>query len=126
MSATTRSARRSGCGQSSSRQSNRGARRGRVFLFLRPFCNWLNGEMGCVELRPAAEIAAGLFCCAASAENRGRPMSMEDVRISFLHAAAGQLRLDHAGLSYQGPSQVLSFTGWHADGTALPTGTAPV
>jgi hypothetical protein len=52
-------------------------------------------------------------------------MSMEDVRISFLHAAAGQLRLDHAGLSYQGPSQVLSFTGWHADGTPFAMVTAP-
>jgi hypothetical protein len=52
-------------------------------------------------------------------------MSMEDVRIAFLHAAEGQLRLDHAGLSYQGLFQVLAFTGWHADGTPFAMVTAP-
>jgi hypothetical protein len=52
-------------------------------------------------------------------------MSMENVRIAFLLAAAGGLRLDHAGLTYQGQSQVLSFTGWHSDGTPFAIVTAP-
>ena len=52
-------------------------------------------------------------------------MSMESVRVAFVQAAAGRLRLDHAGLAYQGPSQVLSFTGWHADGTPFALVTAP-
>jgi hypothetical protein len=52
-------------------------------------------------------------------------MSMESVRVAFVQAAAGRLRLDHAGLAYQGRSQVLSFTGWHADGTPFALVTAP-
>jgi hypothetical protein len=52
-------------------------------------------------------------------------MSMENVRAAFVQAAAGRLRLDHAGLTYQGQSQVLSFTGWHADGTPFALVTAP-
>jgi hypothetical protein len=51
-------------------------------------------------------------------------MSMHAVRIAFTDAAAGELRLDHAGLSYQGDRQVLSFTGWHADGTPFAMVTA--
>jgi hypothetical protein len=54
-----------------------------------------------------------------------RPMGMEGVRIAFLHAAAGGLRLDHAGLSYRDGAQVLAFTGWHADGTPFALVTAP-
>ncbi len=52
-------------------------------------------------------------------------MSMHAVRIAFTDAAAGELRLDHAGLHYQGNRQVLSFTGWHADGTPFAMVTAP-
>jgi hypothetical protein len=52
-------------------------------------------------------------------------MSMESVRTAFVQAAAGRLRLDHAGLAYQGEAQVLSFTGWHADGTPFALVTAP-
>jgi hypothetical protein len=52
-------------------------------------------------------------------------MSMHAVRIAFVDAAAGALRLDHAGLHYQGSRQVLSFTGWHADGTPFAMATAP-
>jgi len=51
-------------------------------------------------------------------------MSMHAVRIAFTDAAAGELRLDHAGLSYQGNWQVLSFTGWHGDGTPFAMVTA--
>ena len=52
-------------------------------------------------------------------------MGMEGVRVAFLHAAEGRLRLDHAGLSYRGTAQVLSLTGWHADGTPFAFVTAP-
>lgn len=52
-------------------------------------------------------------------------MGMEGVRIAFLHAAEGRLRLDHAGLTYKDGAQVLSFTGWHADGTPFALVTAP-
>jgi hypothetical protein len=52
-------------------------------------------------------------------------MSMHAVRIAFMDAAASELRLDHAGLSYQGGRQVLSFTGWHAHGAPFAMVTAP-
>ena len=52
-------------------------------------------------------------------------MSMQAVRLAFAAAAVGELRLDHAGLAYQGSRQVLSFTGWHADGTPFAMVTAP-
>jgi hypothetical protein len=52
-------------------------------------------------------------------------MGMESVRIAFGAAAAGALRLEHAGLAYQGGQQVLSLTGWHADGTPFALVTAP-
>src|SRR5690242_11642648 len=53
------------------------------------------------------------------------PMGMEGVRTAFLHAAAGRLRLDHAGLTYRDDAQVLALTGWHADGTPFALVTAP-
>src|ERR1700742_117643 len=52
-------------------------------------------------------------------------MSMHAVRIAFTSAAAGEPRLDRAGLSYKGNRQVLSFTGWHGDGTPFAMVTAP-
>ncbi len=52
-------------------------------------------------------------------------MSMHAVRAAFADAAGGGLRLDHAGLAYQGGRQVLSFTGWHVDGTPFALVTAP-
>jgi len=52
-------------------------------------------------------------------------MGMESVRIAFGAAAGGALRLAHAGLTYQGGRQVLSLTGWHADGTPFALVTAP-
>ena len=52
-------------------------------------------------------------------------MGMESVRIAFGAAAGGALRLAHAGLAYQGGQQVLSLTGWHADGTPFALVTAP-
>ncbi len=52
-------------------------------------------------------------------------MGMEGVRVAFLHAAEGRLRLDHAGLTYRGNAQVLALTGWHADGTPFALVTAP-
>jgi len=52
-------------------------------------------------------------------------MGIANVRSAFLAAAQGRLRLDHAGLSYQNSHQVLSFTGWHADGAPFAMVTAP-
>jgi len=52
-------------------------------------------------------------------------MGIASVRSAFLAAAQGRLRLDHAGLSYQNSHQVLSFTGWHADGAPFAMVTAP-
>jgi len=52
-------------------------------------------------------------------------VSMLPVRIAFQDSAAGALRLDHAGLTYQGSRQVLSFTGWHSDGTPFALVTGP-
>ena len=52
-------------------------------------------------------------------------MGMDGVRGAFRDAAQGQLRLDHAGLAYRGSAQVLSLTGWHADGTPFAIVTAP-
>ena len=52
-------------------------------------------------------------------------MGIASVRSAFLAAADGRLRLDHAGLSYQNSHQVLSFTGWHADGAPFAMVTAP-
>jgi hypothetical protein len=52
-------------------------------------------------------------------------MGIANVRSAFLAAANGRLRLDHAGLSYQNSHQVLSFTGWHADGAPFAMVTAP-
>jgi len=52
-------------------------------------------------------------------------MGIAIVRSAFLAAADGRLRLDHAGLSYQHSHQVLSFTGWHADGAPFAMVTAP-
>ena len=52
-------------------------------------------------------------------------MGMESVRIAFGAAAGRALRLAHAGLAYQGSQQVLSLTGWHADGTPFALVTAP-
>src|SRR5262249_32527835 len=52
-------------------------------------------------------------------------MGIAIVRSAFLAAAQGRLRLDHAGLSYQNSHQVLSFTGWHADGAPFAMVTAP-
>lgn len=50
---------------------------------------------------------------------------MDNLRVAFLHAAEGRLQLDHAGLGYKDSAQVLSFTGWHADGTPFAMMTAP-
>jgi hypothetical protein len=52
-------------------------------------------------------------------------MGIASVRSAFLAAADGRVRLDHAGLSYQNSHQVLSFTGWHADGAPFAMVTAP-
>src|SRR5215831_1742314 len=52
-------------------------------------------------------------------------MGIANVRSAFLAAAGGRLRLDHAVLSYQDSHQVLSFTGWHADGAPFAMVTAP-
>ena len=52
-------------------------------------------------------------------------MGIANVRSAFLAAANGRLRIDHAGLSYQNSHQVLSFTGWHADGAPFAMVTAP-
>lgn len=54
-------------------------------------------------------------------------MNMQAVRSAFATAAGLHLRLDHAGLTYQGSGgrQVLSFTGWHSDGTPFAMVTAP-
>jgi len=52
-------------------------------------------------------------------------MGIASVRSAFLAAADGRLRLDHAGLSYHNSHQVLSFTGWHADGAPFAMVTAP-
>jgi hypothetical protein len=52
-------------------------------------------------------------------------MGIASVRSAFLAAADRRLRLDHAGLSYQNSHQVLSFTGWHADGVPFAMVTAP-
>jgi hypothetical protein len=52
-------------------------------------------------------------------------MGIASVRSAFLAAADGRLRLDHAGLSYQDSHQILSFTGWHADGAPFAMVTAP-
>ncbi len=52
-------------------------------------------------------------------------MSIAAVRSAFQAAAAGQLRLEHAGLTYHGNHQVLTFTGWHADGMPFAMATAP-
>ena len=52
-------------------------------------------------------------------------MGIASVRSAFLAAANGRLRIDHAGLSYQNSHQVLSFTGWHADGAPFAMVTAP-
>ena len=52
-------------------------------------------------------------------------MGIANVRSAFLAAADKRLRLDHAGLSYHNSHQVLSFTGWHADGAPFAMVTAP-
>ncbi len=52
-------------------------------------------------------------------------MGMDGVRAAFRDAAQGRLRLEHAGLDYRGSAQVLSFTGWHANGTPFAFVTAP-
>lgn len=52
-------------------------------------------------------------------------MGIASVRSAFLAAANGKLRLDHAGLGYRNSHQVLSFTGWHADGAPFAMVTAP-
>ena len=52
-------------------------------------------------------------------------MGIASVRSAFLAVADGRVRLDHAGLSYQNSHQVLSFTGWHADGAPFAMVTAP-
>jgi hypothetical protein len=52
-------------------------------------------------------------------------MGIASVRSAFLAAADGRLRLDHAGLAYRDSHQVLSFTGWHADGAPFAMVTAP-
>ncbi len=52
-------------------------------------------------------------------------MGMDGVRAAFVDAAQGRLRLEHAGLGYRGNAQVLSLTGWHADGTPFAFATAP-
>jgi len=52
-------------------------------------------------------------------------MGIDGVRAAFRDAAQGQLRLEHAGLSYTADAQVLSFTGWHADGMPFAFVTAP-
>ena len=52
-------------------------------------------------------------------------MGMDGVRAAFRDAAQEQLRLEHAGLSYSADAQVLSFTGWHADGMPFAFVTAP-
>jgi len=52
-------------------------------------------------------------------------MGMEAVRIAFLHAAEGKLRLDHLGMAHQDNTPVLVVTGWHADGAPFAMTTAP-
>lgn len=52
-------------------------------------------------------------------------MGMDGVRAAFRDAAQGLLRIEHAGLSYRDGGQVLSLTGWHADGTPFAFLTAP-
>src|SRR5215831_6874207 len=52
-------------------------------------------------------------------------MGIANVRSAFLAAAGGRLRLDHVGLCYQNSHQVLSFTGWRADGAPFAMVTAP-
>jgi hypothetical protein len=53
------------------------------------------------------------------------PMSIEAIRSAFMAAGEGVLRLTHAGLAYQDSHQVLTFAGWHADGTPFAMATAP-
>src|SRR4029077_6868024 len=55
----------------------------------------------------------------------GGAMSIASLRSAFLAAAQGRLGLDHAGLSYRESRQVLSFTGWHADGAPFAMVPAP-
>jgi hypothetical protein len=52
-------------------------------------------------------------------------MGMDSVRAAFRVAAQGLLRLEHAGLAYDTNGQILSLTGWHADGTPFALVTAP-
>jgi hypothetical protein len=40
-------------------------------------------------------------------------------------AGKGVLRLTHPGLAYTNSHQVLTFAGWHADGTPFAMATAP-
>jgi hypothetical protein len=52
-------------------------------------------------------------------------MSIEAIRSAFMAAGKGVLRLTHAGLACKGSRQVLTFAGWHADGTPFAMATAP-
>jgi hypothetical protein len=52
-------------------------------------------------------------------------MGMEHVRLAFRDAAQAELRLEQAGMTYQGSLQVLSLTGWHSDGAPFAMVTAP-
>ncbi len=45
-------------------------------------------------------------------------MSIEAIRSAFMAAGKGVVRLTHAGLAYKDSHQVLTFAGWHADGTS--------
>jgi hypothetical protein len=44
-------------------------------------------------------------------------MSIEAIRSAFMAAGKGVVRLTHAGLAHKDSHQVLTFAGWHADGT---------
>ena len=52
-------------------------------------------------------------------------MSIEAIRSAFMAAGKGVLRLTRAGLAYKDSHQVLTFAGWHADGTPFAMATAP-
>jgi hypothetical protein len=52
-------------------------------------------------------------------------MSIEAIRSAFMAAGKGVVRLTHAGLAYKDSHQVLTFAGWHADGTPFAMATAP-
>ena len=52
-------------------------------------------------------------------------MSIEAIRSAFMAAGKGGLRLTHAGLACKDRHQVLTFAGWHADGSPFAMATVP-